>query len=269
MKNDCLMKIKDIFELKKKTKYVSIQFNMKLQSIFNSGDPELFGIYRCIIVESVSMTDADYPLIKKVFPLTDEIKVPGDVEPLKRHFQGTKSNAAKSLVRRDSNDEVLRRILTYPPTGLGAISISVEDYMCLECGEFLNDVIINFFLKYFFQEILTEEQREKTFIFDTFFYEVLMAKSSRQSIPTLGKTVAQKRYERVEKCTQYDNIFEKDFVIVPINRSLHWFLAIICFPGLIRTDVDAQKIISHGQSNGANIEDNIFDDESEAQVIKR
>lgn len=28
------------------------------------------------------------------------------------------------------------------------------------------------------------------------------------------------------------NLFEKDFVIVPINENAHWFLAIICFPGI-------------------------------------
>lgn len=28
------------------------------------------------------------------------------------------------------------------------------------------------------------------------------------------------------------NLFEKDFVIVPINENAHWFLAIICFPGV-------------------------------------
>lgn len=29
------------------------------------------------------------------------------------------------------------------------------------------------------------------------------------------------------------NIFEKDFLIVPINKNAHWNLAIICYPGLI------------------------------------
>ena len=28
------------------------------------------------------------------------------------------------------------------------------------------------------------------------------------------------------------NLFEKDFLIVPINKHAHWFLAIICYPYL-------------------------------------
>lgn len=27
-------------------------------------------------------------------------------------------------------------------------------------------------------------------------------------------------------------MFEHDYIIVPINENCHWFLAIICFPGL-------------------------------------
>jgi Ulp1 family protease len=28
------------------------------------------------------------------------------------------------------------------------------------------------------------------------------------------------------------DIFEKDFLIIPINERAHWFLAIVCFAGL-------------------------------------
>ena len=42
---------------------------------------------------------------------------------------------------------------------------------------------------------------------------------------------AQMRYDRVKRWTKNVNIFEKDFVIVPINQHSHWFVAVICFPG--------------------------------------
>lgn len=29
------------------------------------------------------------------------------------------------------------------------------------------------------------------------------------------------------------DLFQKDFIIIPINEQSHWFLAIICFPSLI------------------------------------
>lgn len=43
---------------------------------------------------------------------------------------------------------------------------------------------------------------------------------------------AEKRHCRVKTWTKGINIFEKDFIIVPINENEHWFLAIICFPGM-------------------------------------
>lgn len=38
--------------------------------------------------------------------------------------------------------------MTYPQTGAGRISVFNEDLFCLNDGEFLNDVIIDFYLKY-------------------------------------------------------------------------------------------------------------------------
>lgn len=44
--------------------------------------------------------------------------------------------------------------------------------------------------------------------------------------------MAQKRHSRVASWTKNINLFEKDFIIVQINKDSHWFLAIICFPYL-------------------------------------
>ena len=35
----------------------------------------------------------------------------------------------------------------FPPEGAGNVSVSNEDYACLEVEQFLNDVIIDFYLK--------------------------------------------------------------------------------------------------------------------------
>lgn len=138
----------------------------------------------------------------------------------------------------DDNDDNDGHILTYPSTGVGGISIYVPDFKCLAADEFLNDVIINFYLQYIFYEILTPDQRVRTHIFNTFFYEALTSKRV-----TSDRTNGKKRYDRVEKWTKNMNLFEKDFIIVPINQNLHWFLAIICFPGLdaIATESNTHK----------------------------
>ena len=125
----------------------------------------------------------------------------------------------------------IRKILIYPP-GKGGISINTEDYMCLAIDQYLNDVIIDFYLNYVKRELLKEEEKEKVYIFSTFFYKRLTTVNSRHraSDRELKLTAAQKRHGRVASWTKKDNIFEKDFIIIPINEQSHWFLAIICFP---------------------------------------
>ncbi|XP_034958425.1 sentrin-specific protease 6-like [Zootoca vivipara] len=66
---------------------------------------------------------------------------------------------------------------------------------------------------------------------------------ARPSTPPCGPTKAhdrwlsnpqhgQKLYRRVKSWTRDVDIFEKDFIFVPINEDEHWVLAVICFPGL-------------------------------------
>lgn len=123
-------------------------------------------------------------------------------------------------------------ILEYPPNVTGAISIFIDDYKRLEVDAFLNDVIISFYIEYLRCEVFTSEQKEKSHIFNTFFYNALTDRAPRGSINTARLTPAQKRHNRVKKWTKDVNIFEKDFIIVPINKAAHWFLVIICFPSL-------------------------------------
>ena len=45
-------------------------------------------------------------------------------------------------------------------------------------------------------------------------------------------TIKEKRHSRVKSWTKKVDIFEKDYLVIPINERNHWFLAIVCFPGL-------------------------------------
>lgn len=121
-----------------------------------------------------------------------------------------------------------RKLLIYPP-GRGGIAITTHDYACLAVDVYLNDVIIDFYLKYLHHEVLTKEQSAKSYIFSQFFYKRL-TQVSKEKDPKL--TAAQKRHARVANWTKNVNIFEKDFIIIPINEQSHWFLAIICFANL-------------------------------------
>jgi sentrin-specific protease 7 len=131
------------------------------------------------------------------------------------------------------NPQDIRKILIYPQ-GKGGISIiNTEDYMCLAIDQYLNDVIIDFYLNYLRLEVLKELQKEKTHVFSTFFYKRLTTVPRQKAVQGDPKlTGAQKRHERVKNWTKHVNLFDKEFIIILINEQSHWFLAIICYPGL-------------------------------------
>ncbi|PSN57920.1 hypothetical protein C0J52_00233 [Blattella germanica] len=134
-------------------------------------------------------------------------------------------------------DEIQTILVYPPPPSKGGIPINTEDYACLGEDQFLNDVIIDFYLKYLTLSVLSEEDQARTHVFSSFFYKRLTTRppKSRRSHPVEDDpklSPAEKRHSRVKSWTKNVNIFEKDFIIIPINEHCHWFLAIICFPGL-------------------------------------
>lgn len=94
-----------------------------------------------------------------------------------------------------------------------------HDFSCLEEDQFLNDVIINFYLKYFMAKDISEEQRDRAFVFDTFFYECLAHQKHLKKSMANNLAPEWRRYHHVEKWTKNINIFEKDFLIFPINTK--------------------------------------------------
>ncbi|XP_020283705.1 uncharacterized protein LOC109854713 isoform X3 [Pseudomyrmex gracilis] len=141
-------------------------------------------------------------------------------------------NSASSTV---SANEPIQTITVYPPPpAKGGIAINTEDYLCLAEDQFLNDVIIDFYLKYLTLEVLSESDQQRTHVFSSYFYKRLTSPHAQAAESVIKPiTPAAKRHARVQKWTKNVNIFEKDFIIIPINEHAHWFLAIICFPGLV------------------------------------
>ncbi|XP_013404706.1 uncharacterized protein LOC106169672 [Lingula anatina] len=133
---------------------------------------------------------------------------------------------------------IVKLLVWPPPPAIGGITVTNEDLFCLNDGEFLNDVIIDFYLKYLYVTMLSEQDRQRTHIFSSFFYRRLVQKNiSRYSTSeTQNMSTSEKRHNRVKTWTKNVDIFDKDFIIVPINESAHWFLAIICFPGIDRPE---------------------------------
>ncbi|CAN9507345.1 unnamed protein product [Ophioblennius macclurei] len=142
------------------------------------------------------------------------------------------------------------KLMVYPPPpAKGGISVTNEDLHCLNDGEFLNDVIIDFYLKYLVLEKLKKEDAQRIHIFSSFFYKRLNQRERRSVPDTTNLPIQKRKHNRVKTWTRHVDLFQKDFVFVPINESAHWYLAVICFPGLERPVLEHNPLY-HGPIPG-------------------
>ena len=112
--------------------------------------------------------------------------------------------------------------LTYPRSGRKRATVIFDDLKRLDDDEFLNDNLIAFFLRYL-EHCLEQDQPDiakRAHFFNSYFYEKLRQK------PKDKKSAI--NYEGVKKWTDKIDLFNRDFVIVPVNENFHWYVAIIC-----------------------------------------
>ncbi|TYH77963.1 hypothetical protein ES332_D04G192100v1 [Gossypium tomentosum] len=114
----------------------------------------------------------------------------------------------------------------YPKGDPDAISISKRDVELLCPETFINDTIIDFYIKYLKNKIKPEEQHRFHF-FSSFFFLKLADLDKGLSDECQAKSA----FQRVHKWTRKVDIFEKDYIFIPVNYSLHWSLIVICHPG--------------------------------------
>ncbi|KAH9557399.1 hypothetical protein CY35_07G083200 [Sphagnum magellanicum] len=114
-------------------------------------------------------------------------------------------------------------VLTFPQNDPDAVTITQKDIQRLKPKEFLNDTIIDFYIK-FLQSKLTAKDKERFYFFNSFFFSKLADDDMMH-----GKAA----FARVKKWTRKVKLFDKDYLFIPVNQSLHWSLIIICHPGNI------------------------------------
>jgi Ulp1 family protease len=118
----------------------------------------------------------------------------------------------------EPNEEVL----VYPFDGEKAVIITNNDMSRLDDKRFLNDVLMDAYPK-----ILQDEHPQKQIhIFSSLFFTRLT--KSGKNAHERSKTI---KYEQVKKWTKNVNLFEKEYIIIPIEQKNHWLLAIVTNPG--------------------------------------
>lgn len=113
-----------------------------------------------------------------------------------------------------------KRPLTYPQSGKFRATVTWEDLERLEDDQFLNDNLIGMFMRYL-QEHVDRELAKRMHFFSTFFYNSLTR-------PAEKGRARQINYGAVANWTKNIDIFSRNYVIVPVNESAHWYVMIIC-----------------------------------------
>lgn len=109
--------------------------------------------------------------------------------------------------------------MMYPLTGPKRTEITADDIPRLDDDEFLNDSLINFWLRKL--ELAHPEREKSVYFFNTFFFDTLSGKNSRDGRKGFS-------YDAVKRWTKKVDLFSYDYVLVPVNLSFHWFIAIVC-----------------------------------------
>ena len=99
------------------------------------------------------------PKDAKIRQLNQTNKDPGPLNSVIRPFK--------------AEPQPIQKYCQFPPTGSSSVSVTTEDYYCLEEESFLNDTTIDFYFKWLQFSILKPEDRDRTHIFSTFFYKVI------------------------------------------------------------------------------------------------
>lgn len=107
---------------------------------------------------------------------------------------------------------------------------------CLEPNRKLNDTVIDFYLNHLLSNSKSM-YRGQFHLFNTFLYRKLKTLAHKSTVATSSTTPPSFPTNRRQRSTselRWDknvDIFEKNFLVIPVCDCDHWLLVIVCFPG--------------------------------------
>jgi sentrin-specific protease 7 len=142
-------------------------------------------------------------------------------------WESTETNASidNKVPQIRLEDDVVRKKwkkpLVYPWTGKKKAEVCIEDRDRLREDEFLNDNLIGFYMRFLQDHLERTNQKaaEKVYFFNSYFFDTLT------NTPKGERGI---NYSGVEKWTRSVDLFNYDYIVVPINQAAHWYVAIIC-----------------------------------------
>ncbi|CAM8937677.1 unnamed protein product [Rhodiola kirilowii] len=172
--------------------------------------------------EAINLLDAKYKALWNVIY---------DINSVREEDQLFAPNS--TLEMKNCIPEETSEILVFPKGDPDAVSIGGRDIELLQPETFINDTIIDFYMKYLMTQI-PHEKRNRVYFFNSFFFRKLADLDKDSS----NMSERKEAFQRVRKWTRNVNLFDKDYIFIPINFSLHWSLIIICHPGELTNTKD-------------------------------
>ncbi|KAJ7568664.1 hypothetical protein O6H91_01G042700 [Diphasiastrum complanatum] len=137
-----------------------------------------------------------------------------------------------------------------------AVEVLVSDLEHLQDLVFVNDTVIDFYIKYLQStEGWCPDLKNRLHFYNSFFYKKL-----HEAVQSQKNDKNNRKMQKLRKWTKGINVFEKSYLFVPIHDKLHWSLAIICLPGASSEALspDSCCILHFDSMNNGHKSQNIF-----------
>ncbi|PON98938.1 Ulp1 protease family, C-terminal catalytic domain containing protein [Trema orientale] len=149
-------------------------------------------------------------------------------------------------------DESMKEVTVYYPSrdDLEAVEISYADFDCLAPQCYLTSTIMNFYMRYLQQHASpTTMAMHDCHFFNTYFYNKL-----KEAVSNKGRS-KDNFFSKFRRWWKGVNIFQKEYILIPINEDLHWSLVIICIPD---KKEESGPIVLHLDSLGLHSSRSVF-----------
>lgn len=177
---------------------------------------------------------------------TEKVITAADYEPPRRMTRhSAKLSSPVNLTGDDSGKRVddptandVYAVYPLQDDAVGAVTVRKGHLERLEEGVYLNDELIDFQIRHLIEETFPEA-KSRVHIFNSHFFIQLRDNG----------------YSEVSKWTKNVDLFDKEFLFVPINQSDHWSLVVIARPGLVEgrgSHVSASPKPGRGRKRASN-----------------
>ncbi|XP_061994459.1 ubiquitin-like-specific protease 1D isoform X1 [Rosa rugosa] len=131
-----------------------------------------------------------------------------------------------------------------------SVEICYTDTKCLDPQSYLTSAIMNFYIRYLHQQASPTDRGICAFhFFNTFFYNKL-----KDAVSEKG-TNKDSLFVKLRRWWKGVDIFQKAYILIPINEDVHWSLVIICIPD---KEEESGPFVLHLDSLGLHCSKSIF-----------